>query len=164
MATVNRAKSFLIYLIAISISAVFSFVGRSSPAWAEVVTTKQNAKIFQERFSDAQGPQGQNAPSKRSTLASATSSGGNVSRDVAVTGSEVPLYSPDKGGIISEPIKADIDNRIMNLTDVINQKMTSYPSQVTQEDMSFYLQLENSRKIDELSNQLKVLMRMLKDR
>lgn len=47
MATINRARNYLVYVLAIMISATFSLFGKTS-GWAQNVTAQQNAKVFQQ--------------------------------------------------------------------------------------------------------------------
>ncbi len=55
MATVTRAKNFLIYLIALTLSALFSLFGRPAPSWADEVKSDYSARVFEEVFRVAQG-------------------------------------------------------------------------------------------------------------
>lgn len=48
MAPIRRAKSYLVYLIALLISAVFSLFGRHAPVWAQEVSADRNAKVFRD--------------------------------------------------------------------------------------------------------------------
>jgi len=46
MATINRAKNWLTYLLALFIAGTFSLFGRITPTWAEDVKRDHNATIF----------------------------------------------------------------------------------------------------------------------
>jgi len=50
MATVKRAKYYGIYVLAILVSGLFSFFGKTSPAWTMDAKQAQNSKIFNEAF------------------------------------------------------------------------------------------------------------------
>ena len=58
MASINRAKNYLTYLMAILISGAFALMGRPAPSWAEEVKIDRNAKVFEEVFRVAQADSG----------------------------------------------------------------------------------------------------------
>ncbi|MCE9624201.1 MAG: hypothetical protein K8R69_01920 [Deltaproteobacteria bacterium] len=50
MATVRKARGYLLYLIALLASGLLGVLGRHSPVWAEEVKRDYNAKVFNESF------------------------------------------------------------------------------------------------------------------
>ena len=50
MAPIRKAKGYLVYLMALVISAIFSWFGRPGPTWAEDVKQEHSAKIFQDTY------------------------------------------------------------------------------------------------------------------
>lgn len=134
MARVKRIHRRAIYFIAIFISGLFSLMGRSSPLWAEEVKGSQNSKIFNEMYRDDK----MNKTDWREVP--------SANKSKYITDERMPTNS--------DPIREHLQS--------IRAKMDNGGT-LSAEEAAILVGVENRQKIEELSNQLNLLMKMIKN-
>lgn len=184
MTTIRRANHYVSYFIALVISGLFSLAGRPGPAWAEERKAEHNAQVFQQLYAgDPSGersfrPQRDDTTTTRSIGADKSVISGDPNRTIF---GNLRTVDVDKtimvGGaaeayriVNAHPLNIDTgrDTRFDAASSVkdalrtVNAKIQNKEALNT-EDTAFLLSAETAASLNQLSNQLNVLIKMVKE-
>lgn len=172
MAPIRRAHRYFIYLAALLISGFFSLLGRPAPSWAQEVKSEHSAKVFNEMFQVAQalGPvlrEGRARPGVGVERGTHVHPPGEE-RGVFPTGPFKP--GEERGVFPTGPFKPGEESAISTANQQVNEalesinlKLKNPRETLTPDEYGLLIGVQNAAALDELSNQLKILVIMVKD-